>query len=199
MDHLSFVRTGIWDFKQPFELALNGNNAQELGQTPPQNIYAIYGISTITNGVTPVTNNPLIAPGQDQNLYLKLVMKDVDVWEDYRLDQLVFDRESPTRMLLTNLPGDLDFSRSQIINPTGINNVSVLIYFHYLPIPGTSYAGPPVNILDKYEHMGQRRVPVSPDVRRRQVGDACQTAAGEVGTWVIDAEGYWACRTERRV
>jgi len=108
------------------------DNRIEIAQRMPQQIEVIYGISAVLGGVTPDNQN-IIVPGQDELLYLTLFDRTKKFVDRFRLDQLVFSQDCEQKYLPVWVEGSIDLDRSEILNPTGILDNTIVLYFWYVP------------------------------------------------------------------
>ncbi len=112
----------------------------EIAQRMPQQIQVIYGVSTVVGGVTPDNQNTIV-PGQDANIFITLFDKTMKFVDQLRIDQLVFSQDCEQKYLPVWIEGSFDLDRSIIINPTGIVDNVVVLYFWYIPKPEARIEG----------------------------------------------------------
>lgn len=119
-------------FFENFEIDLDGTDEINIGARMPTQIFFVYGVRTYIGGVSP-QNQPLIVPGNEDNLYLTLKMGSNDRIERIRLDDMVFGDDSGQKWLPLAFPGALDLDQSFIENPTLLDNLTVMLGLWYFP------------------------------------------------------------------
>lgn len=123
---------------ESIQIDLDGNREITIGTRLASQILYVYGVSTYLSGQTPNGLN-LIVPGDDLNLYLSLRDGANDFIEQIRLSDLVFSSDVRVKHYPVWIPGNLsrnsrlDLDKSQIFNPTLINNRTVLFNVWYIP------------------------------------------------------------------
>jgi len=119
-------------FYVPVEIDLDGTRQINIGARMPTQIFFVYGAVTYLGGVTPQNQN-IIVPGNEDNLYVTLKAGSNDRIERIRLNDLVFNANSEKKYLKLMFPGAIDLDQSFILNPTLLNNLTVVLGLWYLP------------------------------------------------------------------
>lgn len=114
------------------EIDLDGTDQINIQGRTPTEIFFAYGARIYIGGVTP-QNQPIIVPGNEDNLYISLFMGSNQRVQRLRLDDLVFGDDSGLKYLPLVFPGAVDLDQSFIENPTLLDNVTVLLGLWYFP------------------------------------------------------------------
>jgi len=105
---LEFVSTNTLTYIEPIQIPLDGGERNNLGNNLSSQVYRIYGISTIVQGVTP-DNQQLIVPGDELNLYLSLKRGSNIFFETFRFSQFTFQNQTdPTRFFPVDIGSNFD-------------------------------------------------------------------------------------------
>jgi len=121
-----------FSFIERVELLLTGQAQQFIKQDIPDQIAYIFGINTEVGGVTP-SGDAALFPGEDLLTFVTLKQQATDLWDNYRLSNLVFTSDSETKYQVCKIPGSIDMDRSFITNPTGITDRVFVLNLWYIP------------------------------------------------------------------
>lgn len=141
----TLFKLGIPTYRMPIYVPF-GTSPELTIQLPkelPSQIGWIYGLSTLTDNVTP-DNQPVISFAQAVNLFLYLKSGQSTFIEAIRIDELMFLSATGVnwRYYPVNIPSSISLDQSYIQNPTGIVAVTKLfltLNLHYIDLKTYNY------------------------------------------------------------
>lgn len=135
----TLFKLGIPTYCYSVETDITANNSIKIGETLPQDLGWIYGLSTNATGVTARDQTKLLPSfAQLSNLYLNLKYGQSIFVNGLRLCDLLFlDPASgipinSSRYLEVNVPLNTDLKLSFIDNPTLITGVTCVLNLYYI-------------------------------------------------------------------
>jgi hypothetical protein len=142
VEHWLFTR-GVPTYKTQIfvDLPASAENSIELGNTVPENIGWIYGLSINVGGTKPMdASKNLISLANSYDLWLILKYGSSDFIDQFRLSNMVYNTYATARSQVQNympvsIPMGTDWKKSTIQNMTSITSVTIMLDIYFIDIP----------------------------------------------------------------
>lgn len=118
-------------YTQEIEVQLNGDLEIDIQRRLPTQIWFVYGVHTVVNGLAP-SGRAIIPGGTEDSMYLKAVVGSTAFLNRIRLSDIIFNAASPRKFFQLDA-GRFSLDISELSNPAAVTGFSVMLFFWYVP------------------------------------------------------------------